>query len=163
MRIFEDYEADARAKRIIEGIEAISATIGLMMGVETDIDEEITSELSNLIREQPLILAQDLMEINEKSLYKIQNVVGFTDEVYKQLSDSTAICILGILNFPLQEARLTLKNPVVENSDRGRKLRMWLHGSFKILDYLKKHYELTNQVRLPVDDSIKLINDIKYK
>lgn len=61
-------------------------------------------------------------------------------QYFKQLSDSTAIYIIGVLNFPINETRLTLKNPEIENSYRGTKLRMWMHESSKILVYLKKHY-----------------------
>ncbi|WP_298266092.1 hypothetical protein [uncultured Lutibacter sp.] len=162
MRVFEDYETNQRAIKIISGIETISATIGLMMGVETDINEDITSEIKNMIMERPVILAQDIMEINEKSLYKIQNVVGCSNNIYKQLSDSTAICIIGVLNFPINEARLTLKNPEVENSHRGTKLRMWMHESSKILVYLKKHYYLSDNVKIQIEQSLDMLNKVYY-
>lgn len=58
MRIFEDYEANQRAIKQISGIETISATIGLMMGIETDIDENTTSEIKNMIIERPVILVK---------------------------------------------------------------------------------------------------------
>ena len=162
MRFFEDYEANERAIKISEGIEMISVTIATMVGIETDVDinNEIISNFKNMIIEEPTIFAKQLMDINIKSLGKIKDIIGQTDQVYNHLSDATAICIIGILNFPINEARLTLRQHNSQNTMRGIKLRTWVNEAESILKDLKYNFYLSTNAKEQTKQCLSVINNL---
>lgn len=161
MTFYVDNEANERANKISEGIEMISASIDSIAGIETstDIDAQNISYLKNRIADEPTVLAKQLMEISKKSLNKIKSLIGKTDKVYNQLSERTAICIIGILDFPINQALHSWRKHDSQYTNKIIELRTWINESTQILEDLKNDFYLSTNTKERLNRSL---NQIKY-
>lgn len=106
MEIYNDYELNRIANEIIAEIDNLSQSMGSMMGHSTEVDSHEAQRIMTKVLETPTSFANELFSRNLRKLNTIKNSVGYNDETFEQLSEGLAMAVIGIINFPIENANM---------------------------------------------------------
>ena len=106
MEIYNDYELNRIANEIRDEIENLGQSMGAMMGHSTEVDANEAQRIMTKVMETPTSFANELFSRNLRKLNIIKNSVGYNDEALEELSEGLAMSVIGIINFPINNAKM---------------------------------------------------------
>ena len=155
---FDDFEANARATKLVENFQYIDSAVASILGIPSQfsVDPKATAFFKEEIQNDPITLSKRLIEINSKSLDMIKNYYGANNETYQHLSSSVASAVIMILNVPIGEAL----NMQPKAGLRYQELKNTLFEAKIILVHLNNDFYFNSEETMKVDMSLNLINTI---